>query len=468
MATTVIANTTVVSGNSERSVYYDSNIVVEDGLISEISQDGDLSTIYRGAEVIDGRDKAVFPGFINCHAHITATIDRGITDDFGFPFPFRFPENVRNLISQEELSVFAMLGAIECIRTGSTGVVEVASGIERYAEEIVSTGLRWFLAECGGDAVVGPEYKPGEPVTEFSDAQREKVIENSLELFKKWDGYDNGRITFMTGTTLVETSSPRLLSEIRQLSERVGCAYTIHLNQSRLEVNTALEMHGKRPAQYLVDSDFLSPRLLAAHVRYPNDDEIRLLGENKVAISHQPAMAARRGVIPPIPSLRDAGCTIAMGTDNNTQDMVQAMKPGRDVLVATPGRLLDLMGQGHIFLDEVGIFVLDEADRMLDMGFIHDVRRVLKELPEKRQTLLFSATMPNAITQLSKRILRDPVRVEVTPEVVTVEKINQVCLEKRQHNLCLRITKPCVAFHIEMLLFDQTERCGFSYIFREI
>ena len=328
MATTVIANTTVVSGNSERSVYYDSNIVVEDGLISEISQDGDLSTIYRGAEVIDGRDKAVFPGFINCHAHITATIDRGITDDFGFPFPFRFPENVRNLISQEELSVFAMLGAIECIRTGSTGVVEVASGIERYAEEIVSTGLRWFLAECGGDAVVGPEYKPGEPVTEFSDAQREKVIENSLELFKKWDGYDNGRITFMTGTTLVETSSPRLLSEIRQLSERVGCAYTIHLNQSRLEVNTALEMHGKRPVQYLVDSDFLSPRLLAAHVRYPNDDEIRLLGENKVAISHQPAMAARRGVIPPIPSLRDAGCTIAMGTDNNTQDMVQAMRVG--------------------------------------------------------------------------------------------------------------------------------------------
>lgn len=328
MATIVIANTTVVSGDSERSVYYDSNIVVEDGLIKEIASGGDVSPSYSGAEVIDGRDKAVFPGFINCHAHITATIDRGITDDFGFPFPFRFPENVRNLISEEELSVFAMLGAIESIRTGSTGVVEVASGIERYAKEIVGTGLRWFLAECGGDAVVGPGYKPGEPVTEFSDAQREKVIENSLELFEKWDGHDNGRITFMTGATLVETSSPRLLSQIRQLSERARCPYTIHLNQSRLEVNTALEMHGKRPSQYLADSDFLSPRLLAAHVRYPNGDEIRLLGENKVAISHQPAMAARRGVIPPIPLLRDAGCTIAMGTDNNTQDMVEAMRVG--------------------------------------------------------------------------------------------------------------------------------------------
>ena len=104
---------------------------------------------------------------------------------------------------------------------------------------------------------------------------------------------------------------------------------------------------------------------------------------------------------------------------------VQAMSQGRDILVATPGRLLDLMNQGHIKLDEVGIFVLDEADRMLDMGFIHDVRRVLKELPEQRQTLLFSATMPSVITELSQRILHDPVRVEVTPESTTVEKIEQ-------------------------------------------
>ena len=104
---------------------------------------------------------------------------------------------------------------------------------------------------------------------------------------------------------------------------------------------------------------------------------------------------------------------------------VRAMSRGRDILVATPGRLLDLMGQGHICLDEVGIFVLDEADRMLDMGFIHDVRRVIKELPEQRQTLLFSATMPAAITTLSQRILHDPIRVEVTPESTTVERIDQ-------------------------------------------
>jgi ATP-dependent RNA helicase RhlE len=112
---------------------------------------------------------------------------------------------------------------------------------------------------------------------------------------------------------------------------------------------------------------------------------------------------------------------------------VKIMERGVDVLVATPGRLLDLMGQGHIHLDEVGIFVLDEADRMLDMGFIHDVRRVIQALPSERQTLLFSATMPEAIAQLARTILRDPVRVEVTPESTTVELITQhvMFVEKR-------------------------------------
>lgn len=107
------------------------------------------------------------------------------------------------------------------------------------------------------------------------------------------------------------------------------------------------------------------------------------------------------------------------------QPQVKAIQRGVDILVATPGRLLDLMNQGIVKLNTVEIFVLDEADRMLDMGFIHDVKRVIKVLPKKRQTLLFSATMPDAIQQLSKRILIDPIRVEVTPQSSTVEKIDQ-------------------------------------------
>jgi ATP-dependent RNA helicase RhlE len=104
---------------------------------------------------------------------------------------------------------------------------------------------------------------------------------------------------------------------------------------------------------------------------------------------------------------------------------VKAMAMGVDVLVATPGRLLDLMSQGHIKLESLEIFVLDEADRMLDMGFIHDVRRIVACLPQRRQTLLFSATMPDDIANLADSILYDPVRVEATPPATTVETVEQ-------------------------------------------
>ncbi|MEQ7800105.1 DEAD/DEAH box helicase [Pedobacter sp. ASV1-7] len=102
-----------------------------------------------------------------------------------------------------------------------------------------------------------------------------------------------------------------------------------------------------------------------------------------------------------------------------------ALQRGVDILVATPGRLLDLMNQGFINLKDIEIFVLDEADRMLDMGFIHDVKKVIAKLPLKRQTLFFSATMPKEIQSLANTILTNPVKVEVTPISSTAEKIQQ-------------------------------------------
>ncbi len=104
---------------------------------------------------------------------------------------------------------------------------------------------------------------------------------------------------------------------------------------------------------------------------------------------------------------------------------VSALLRGVEVLVATPGRLLDLVGQRHVDLAHVEVFVLDEADRMLDMGFLRDVRRVMATLPAERQSLLFSATMPADIVRLSRTLLRDPVRVEVAPPSSTVERVDQ-------------------------------------------
>jgi len=104
---------------------------------------------------------------------------------------------------------------------------------------------------------------------------------------------------------------------------------------------------------------------------------------------------------------------------------VEALRAGADILVATPGRLNDLIGQGLCDLSAISIFTLDEADRMLDMGFIHDVKKVIARLPSKRQTLLFSATMPKEIEALAASILKNPARVAVTPVASTVDAIEQ-------------------------------------------
>ena len=111
------------------------------------------------------------------------------------------------------------------------------------------------------------------------------------------------------------------------------------------------------------------------------------------------------------------------GVNQNPQ--TASLRNGVDILIATPGRLLDLMNQGYISLRDVEIFVLDEADRMLDMGFIHDVRRIIAALPHKRQSLFFSATMPPEIVRLAGSIVNKPVKVEVTPSASTVDIVNQ-------------------------------------------
>jgi ATP-dependent RNA helicase RhlE len=111
------------------------------------------------------------------------------------------------------------------------------------------------------------------------------------------------------------------------------------------------------------------------------------------------------------------------GVKQNPQ--VKNLNQGVDILVATPGRLLDLIGQGYIKLQNVEIFVLDEADRMLDMGFIPDIRRILGYLPKKRQTMFLSATLPPKIIQLARSMVNDPVRVDVTPDKPVVEFIDQ-------------------------------------------
>ncbi len=142
----------------------------------------------------------------------------------------------------------------------------------------------------------------------------------------------------------------------------------------------------------------------------------------------------------------------------NQKPQTNALRNGLDILVATPGRLLDLMDQGYINLKDIKYFVLDEADRMLDMGFIHDIRKIIAKLPAKRQSLFFSATMPDNIVELSRKILDNPKKVEVNPTSSTAKLIKQYIYFTN------KASKPSLLLHVlkdkdikQVLLFSRTK-----------
>ena len=140
-------------------------------------------------------------------------------------------------------------------------------------------------------------------------------------------------------------------------------------------------------------------------------------------------------------------------------NQVQTLNRGAHILIATPGRLLDLMNQGHIKLDQLEIFVLDEADRMLDMGFLPDLKRIISHLPIQRQSLFFSATLPPTIRQLSKRLLTNPVNVDVTPKSTSVERIDQRVLFVERSGKQALLRKILTAADVDRaLVFTRTKR----------
>jgi ATP-dependent RNA helicase RhlE len=169
-------------------------------------------------------------------------------------------------------------------------------------------------------------------------------------------------------------------------------------------------------------------------------------------------------------NLRSA--VILGGVSQNAQ--INAMRNGVDILVATPGRLLDLVKQHHVRLDSVDVLVVDEADRMLDMGFIKDVRRIVAMLPRQRQSMLFSATMPGEVVQLIGDMLHQPQRVEVSPPTITADRIEQRVIHIAQkdkrallgHLLRDEALKRVIVFtrtkHVANRVSDHLERAGFS------
>jgi 5-methylthioadenosine/S-adenosylhomocysteine deaminase len=324
----VFSHTTVVTVDA---VHEDVALAVEADKIVAIGPTDSVLQTYRNNDVYDGRGKALVPGLINCHAHLAATLERGFNEDFGFPNSARLAIQPSRLLSGDEATLMVTVGALEAIRTGTTTIVENSGGIGRHAAALAQSGLRCVFAESVRDTenVAGPMSVDGLARSEaprFSAKLRDESMQRIADLFMTWHGAKQGRISVFPAAALAETSSPDLLRAVRAFAEKNDLGYTIHLSQSRAEVDFMVRHHGVRPPAFLDRHGFLGPRLFAAHCRYVDDADIKLLGASGAIITHQAAMAANRGVIPPIPALRAAGCPIANGTDNNTNDLFEVMR----------------------------------------------------------------------------------------------------------------------------------------------
>jgi cytosine/adenosine deaminase-related metal-dependent hydrolase len=173
---------------------------------------------------------------------------------------------------------------------------------------------------------MSPEILARGEAPRFSPKMRDDGLQRIDDLFSAWHGKDQGRISVFPAAGLAENSSPELLHAVRAFAEKHDLGYTIHLSQSRAEVDYVRKHHGVSPVGFLARHDFLSPRLFAAHCRYVDDADIALLAKSGTIVTHQAAMAGNRGVSPPIPALRAAGVPIAMGTDNNTTDLFTVLR----------------------------------------------------------------------------------------------------------------------------------------------
>jgi cytosine/adenosine deaminase-related metal-dependent hydrolase len=326
--TVVFAHTTIVNVDA---VQDDVALAVAGDKIVTIGATDTVLRAYPNADVYDGRGKALLPGLINCHAHMAAVLARGFNEDFGFPNSARLAVQPSSLLQGEEETLMVTVAALEAIRTGTTTIVENTGNIKRSAAALAQTGLRCVFAESVRDSenVAGPMSPEGlarSQTPRFSPKLRDEGLQRINDLFTTWHGAKQGRITVFPAAALAETSSPELLQAIRAFADKHELGYTIHLSQSVAEVDFMVRHHGLRPPAFLEKHGFLGPRLFAAHCRYVDEADIALLGRSGTIISHQANMAANRGVNPPIARLRAAGCPIANGTDNNTNDLFGVLK----------------------------------------------------------------------------------------------------------------------------------------------
>jgi cytosine/adenosine deaminase-related metal-dependent hydrolase len=329
-STTIIEHATIVTADASGTIHHDRAVAVDGGRIAAIGPAQELRARYAHAERVDATGRAVFPGFANTHTHLRLVLARGIFEDYSPPHRppwtgglarWPLPE-----LAPAEQQVMARLAVLEAIRSGTTLVLEDGAGIGAYTEVLAESGLRYLLCERAWDRANAGIGQPGP--FEADPRLADEGLARIRELHARWHGKAEGRLRVGVAAWAPDMCSPELLRRLRDLQDSLDAIATLHLNQVWGEVAAVREQRGMLPTEYVARAGFLSDRVVAAHCRCMTADEEQALGVTRAAVAFNAAIAARRGLSPRISELERAGCLVACGSDNMSEDMIEVMRTG--------------------------------------------------------------------------------------------------------------------------------------------
>ncbi len=332
----LITDTLAITCDDKRRVLPRAAVLVEAGRIAAIGPTEELEARHAHAERIDGRGLAVLPGLINVHTHTVLLALRGTVEDWEGDAVYGYMSPISYAMSAEERAMFATLGCLEAIRSGTTTMVDPFRHVLDYAPAMAATGMRLWLSESCAD-IDTRRIRHGDYTVD--PAFGASFVDRTIALLESMHGSHGDRVRCQVAAHAPDNCSPSMLATVRELASRYRLTRTVHLAQSPGEVAAVRAAHGLTPAAYLDREGFLGPDLVGAHWSYCTRDDIALLAERGVLMAHTPASISRRGLHKALLGpIRDAGVTIAVGTDNMSEDMFQAMAFGSIVHRAGRGR----------------------------------------------------------------------------------------------------------------------------------
>ncbi len=313
-STILIKNAIILNPGENDCLKTTSSVLIKDDLIAEI---GDNIT-EKADKVIDGEGKILMPGLINTHTHLSMTLFRGLADDLSLDTwlnDYIWP--VEAHLNGYYCYIGALLGAVELIKSGTTTFSDMYFYMEDVARAVDESGLRAVLSYG---------------MIDFADEEKRRAeIAANVDLFKNCNNAAEGRIKVFFGPHAPYTASKELLDEVRDLASKFNTGIHIHVAETQKEVEDILEQTGKRPFEYLDDIGFLGPNVVAAHAVWLSEEEIDIIMDREVKISHNPCsnMKLASG-ISPVANMLSHDICVSIGTDgassNNNLDLIEEMK----------------------------------------------------------------------------------------------------------------------------------------------